>query len=378
MKRPLLVLCIAVFVLALFASLPFLLWHLQGETPLSLLIVDKTVPVRDFREHKGLVWILNHYRFVRAENGKPFSPEEDYAGFVPLPDGRYRIRPLPPLPARRFDLIYLADTYGVYKADFLRENRPGARSELIYGGLQPDEVRLVERARQQGSWVIAEFNSFASPTGGEARRAITTLLGVRWNGWMGRRFTELKKDVEVPEWAVRGYRQQYGREWNFTGSGFIFVHEDGRLLVLRDREEVGPDRLRIVIPEQVARQWGVPASVPYGYWFDIVAPREGAEVVGEYRFDATPAGRELLARAGIPLVFPAIVRQRGETGGTYYFAGDFVDQQRVPLFFRLRGTPVLRSLFTVTDNESTSFFYWKLYVPMMKAILDDIARQRPR
>ncbi|WP_298431871.1 hypothetical protein [Geobacter sp.] len=53
MQRPILVIATALIVLALLASLPFVLWHLQPETPLSVLIVGKTVPVRDYREILG-------------------------------------------------------------------------------------------------------------------------------------------------------------------------------------------------------------------------------------------------------------------------------------------------------------------------------------
>ncbi len=56
-------------VLVLFA--PYWLWWLKPETKLDLLIVDKTVPDRSYREHQGLVWVLNQQKYVHG-NGERY------------------------------------------------------------------------------------------------------------------------------------------------------------------------------------------------------------------------------------------------------------------------------------------------------------------
>ena len=64
------------------------------------------------------------------------------------------------------DIIYIADTYGVYKEDFpwIKKDREGYRSSLIYGGLQMEEWEAITDRLQQKkrSTLIAEFNSLAS------------------------------------------------------------------------------------------------------------------------------------------------------------------------------------------------------------------------
>lgn len=47
-----------------------------------MLVIDKTVPDDTYREHKGLMWLLNQQKYVQS-NGEPYRLKEDYVGFVP-------------------------------------------------------------------------------------------------------------------------------------------------------------------------------------------------------------------------------------------------------------------------------------------------------
>lgn len=84
-------------------------------------------------------------------------------------------------------ILYIADTYGVYENDF-NEKPSTERSKLVYGGLSLVEVELIKKAGYKGRTVIAEFNSFSSPTNEAAREQIYDLLGLRWTGWISRYF----------------------------------------------------------------------------------------------------------------------------------------------------------------------------------------------
>ena len=101
-----------ILVMAVTAS-PFLIWQLKKPTDLNMLVIDKTVPDQTFREHQGLMWMLNQAK-VRKD-GKPYKISKDYAGFYPKGDKTYSIKSLPK--TNSADMIYITDTYGVYKED---------------------------------------------------------------------------------------------------------------------------------------------------------------------------------------------------------------------------------------------------------------------
>ncbi|AQQ54001.1 hypothetical protein [Planococcus lenghuensis] len=112
MKKHLLIL----FGIIFFLMQPFFLWLLEPEETLDVAVLDKTVPQENYREHHGLIWLLQHYKY-RAAEGEPYRNIADYYGFIPdEADESYGIRTLPPS-LDGTDLIYVADTYGVYKED---------------------------------------------------------------------------------------------------------------------------------------------------------------------------------------------------------------------------------------------------------------------
>lgn len=94
-------------------------------------------------------------------------------------------------------------------------NLTGERSELIYGGITLEEVEFIKRSAYKGTTVIAEFNTFASPTDIRAKNALYDLLGLRWTGWIGRYFKDLSIGGEVPVWVVRNYEAQQNKPWEF-------------------------------------------------------------------------------------------------------------------------------------------------------------------
>lgn len=364
------------FIVALLLS-PWLTWFLQRPRPLAVLVVDKTVPVANYREHKGLMWVMNRFRFVDPAIGEPFRYDRDYAGFFPQRNNRYAITPVPSA-NRRLDLVYFADTYGVYAADLLGGDTRGVRSRLLYGGLQPGELDTATAALRPGGTLVAEFNTFADPAAASERAHFTEVLGVEWSGWTGRFYQDLDRDGEVPLWLVENYETQFRRPWTFTGPGFAFVHEDNRVFALVQSRDVEPFGLRIVFPDSVARRYGVSDRVPYFYWFDIVSPREGTLVEAEYEFQLLPPGRAALDSAGIPARFPAILHRRDPAFDRYYFAGDFADNNDVPWPFRLRGWDRVERLLAWTKGESNALFYWGVYVPLLHHLLDAAARRPAR
>ncbi|KJE27756.1 hypothetical protein LG52_980 [Geobacillus kaustophilus] len=350
-------------------SAPYWLWWLKPEMELNLLIVDETVPDRSYREHQGLVWLLNQQKYVRS-NGERYKAARDYVGFAPKKDGTYTVRPLPK-EMGRYDAVYIADTYGVYEEEFVRKQTDGARSAKVHGGLDLKEMEaLWQFARQGGKTLIAEFNSMAYPTEKEVRASFAQLFGLQWTGWIGRYFPDLGSR-EVPIWVKENYKAQYGKLFSFRGPGVVLVDETDRLLVL-DQRDLGDEGVVLSSTKAGEAHWGEKMRVPYSYWFDIVKPLDEHMVLATYTLSLSERGKEKLWAIGLPLSFPAVVRYETKTYQSYYFCGDYADQGELPSVYQTVGLDVWRK-WTVDGRPDTgTAFYWKAYVPMMKAILREI------
>jgi len=364
---------------AVLALLPWACYGLRPERTLDVAVVDKTVPYRDRREHRALFWLLRHLKVVKPD-GTRYKADEDYLGAFPGPrsgDPPERTVELTPARAAAADLLYFADTYGVYEADLESGWRMQAaleRSPKIYGGLETAEVEAARRNLAAGGRVVAEFNTFASPTGDDARRAMEQLLGVRWTRWIGRFFHRLENEDEVPGWMRRNYLRIHGEPWEFEGPGYVLLRDDERIEVLRAGQEsrnigLTIERERPVDPLLHEARDGV----PYSFWFDLVEPAAGTRVLARYVWHLEPAGRERLRAHGLPESFPAVCRRQPPGGGTaLYFAGDFADTFTSDRAMPFAGYAALKRWvegFKLAPSESA--FYWRFYVPLMSRVVDE-------
>ncbi|MEK1831709.1 hypothetical protein AAAC51_31080 [Priestia megaterium] len=68
-----------ILVMGITAS-PFLIWQLKKPTDLNMLVIDKTVPDQTFREHQGLMWMLNQAK-VRKD-GSLMKSQKIMQGFT--------------------------------------------------------------------------------------------------------------------------------------------------------------------------------------------------------------------------------------------------------------------------------------------------------
>ena len=70
-------------------------------------------------EHRSLFWLLGHLKIVRPD-GEPYDRDRDYVGAFPGPvpgDPPREVTDLSLEHVEGIDLLYLADTYGVYEKD---------------------------------------------------------------------------------------------------------------------------------------------------------------------------------------------------------------------------------------------------------------------
>ena len=361
-------------VAALLVLVPFLLWKALPPRTLKVLVVDKTVPDASRREHAGLFWILNHRKY-RQPNGTDYQADRDYYGFFPQAHHTWEIKE-PSITAAAPDLIYLADTYGVYTEEFYGAPL-GNRSRPIYAGLRPEETKDIQSALGGCLTLVGEFNTFASPTDGEARLACERWFGLAWNGWIARFFQDLERGGEVPPWAVRNYERQTGQEWAFSGPGMLFVNEDDRVEVLVDGVDVEAGRgLRMLARPEGAARLDLPRDARYDYWFDLVKPEPGTEVLADYDLPLLPAGERKLKALGLGRRSPAILSAWQGRTHAYYFAGDFADAWPPPNFTRLRGLAGLRQATMGEEAGDPQGFFWRVYVPVMTRILEETWARR--
>lgn len=355
--------CLFIYIIlfVIVVTSPFWLWKIQPAKKLNVLIVDKTVPDRSYREHKGLVWVLNNGKYIK-NNMQPYTIASDYKGFEPKTEGKYQISHLPKN-LNAYDVMYLTDQYGVYKEEFSRENELGKRSEKVYGGLDEREVDHIEKAliSGKGKTIISEFNTFGSPTSEAVRAKISNLLNLNWSGWTGRYFSDLNSS-EVPEWIKRNYEQTH-RQWKFTGQGFVFVSKNNYIVVINHKDLKGSGAL-FRLTDKGKQQFSQELDGVYQYWFDINEARNKDEILATYQLPISNKAKRKLKEYGIPASFPAIINHQNIKYSSYYFSGDFADETEVPGIYQTTGLDLWKKHFSARNS-----FYWDVYVPLMKNIL---------
>jgi hypothetical protein len=360
------IIAICLFILI---TLPIVLWFSEPNKECHVAIIDKTVPNETFREHQGLVFLLNYLKYKNGF-GDTYDLRKDFYGFYPNEEKRgYKIKPLP-TDYDGYDMIYLADTYGVYEKDFpwVEKEREGSRSPLVYGGLDEQEWLNIHNRleKDEKSLFIAEYNAFASPTGIEVMESVTAFLGVDWDGWVGRYFDEVDYNInlEIPQWVI----DEFGESWQYSGSGFLLVNDfTSEILVLEGTKHVLDKGINLTFTKEGEDFFGLEKSPNYHYWFDIVTPERGSTALAYYNWNLTDSGKEFLEENGIPTEFAAVIKNERGSCTSYYFAGDYNDIGVVPRLYKFRGLP---KLYSVLEINTDSDFYWSTYFPMMDKILE--------
>lgn len=332
---------ILVFSLLILAILPIVLWLVEPSKRLDVAIINKTVADGSYRKHLGLTWLLNHLKY-QGSSGQPYENDQIH----PSADDY-----------SKYDVIYLADTYGIQKG------------EKIHGGLEEAEwtsivSRLMDRKK---SLLIADYNSFAPPTSEEVRASVTDFLGLNWTGWIGCYFEELdyKKNEAIPQRLV----DSYDGAWSFGGEGFILLNNlDGTVVVLEGEKHIRDGGINLSFTEEGEELFGLKRSSNYADWFDIITVKNQATVLADYAWNLSAQGEELLARYDIPTEFAAVIRSEHGSSSAYYFAGDFTDLASAPYFYQNKGLP---AVYQIAQKYSDSAFYWSTYVPMMTVILEE-------
>lgn len=343
----------------------YFVWQMKEARVLRVAILDKTVPDLSYSGHKGLVWSMNHFKFVKEDHSN-YVVDKDYYGFFPNKDKTYEIKDLDLSPDP--DLLYITNPYGVYSAD----------NKKIYGGLQQEDVQKIKSSIYKGMSLIAEYNTFESTADVETRKSLYKILGVEWIGWIGHTFTDLSRDKEVPNWAVSNYEKQSGMKWEFHGPGFLFINEQNEVVVLEGGKDSGKTGCTFSLTQDGETFFGTKIAVRYNDWFDIIKQTTSQGILANYQLDVTESGVKKLNEKGIPTTFPAVVKNDLGTYNSYYFAGNYAESNETPSIYQFSGLDRVISWLKRDTDKSMQPFYWKAYLPMMNKILGDLAEAQKR
>lgn len=379
MRRIHLLIIVIIIIVSYFVS-----WHLIPVRELPFLVVDKTVPETDYREHRVIFWLAKHWR-IAGETGEFLQAEKDYLGYHPETDRREN------LTSGDLDgirLLYLADTYGIYNyeegLEEYEEKLPHEEQPvtLDFGGFNLKETEVIEDfARRDNAMLVGEHNIFAYPTytEPEASEKLQDLFGVKYEGWLLRYFPHLD---EVAFWIKQLYTRMYGKEWDFDGPGIVIIREDVPLFGWQED-------LLIFQAEDFTGAWptvhnmehpltdGAACQVPYLYWMEILNPVSGADVLTYYELPFKEESVSGLERRGLSTRIPAMVHYQPKNEGTrIYFAGDFADQLRPILPAGLTGSASIQRFLTYLPGLPVEYrFCFRWYAPVLNNIMEEAMRQ---
>jgi hypothetical protein len=342
---------------------PHIAWLLRPSRSLSVAVVDKTVPFRNFREHGFFDWLLRASK-IKSPEGRFLEEERDYVGYDPVAKVGHDLEPSY---LAKADALFIADTYGVYRGDYERPGDVAAleRSPRMYGGLSDAEAAAIEAFSARAGLLIGEFNTFASPTPDSARDALERTFGVRWTHWVGRYWPNIQDHNEVPRWVGTVYERIYKKPLTVTGAVFVFVREDEDMVVLEAGKHLNEDVIAIEQTNDAPSGW--PEHSSYWYWLDVVEQTDAA-VLYEHVLDLTPDGRALMAEHKLAARFPALTQRHGRA--TYYFAGDFVDSGVERPSPENLGTLWWRRTTIGRSGTPDERFLWGWYVPILERLIE--------
>lgn len=375
-------------ILMIILGIPIILWLswlLTTPLPMSVFIMDKSSYTSEKIESRAINWVMKHYRFVKP-NGKNYDANLDYYGFFPSDEPNYTIRDLSklnPLEIQRlaleYHVAYFADNYGVYSSEWPVSNTDSGRIEMIYGGLEWEELLFIEYMLSMNHPVLAEFIFLAPPTLPAQRKKAEELLGIKWQSWTGRFFHTLDPnapDHAIPEWIPALYESQNSRSWSFTRPGIVLVNENQTLVVLEQSKTLNDPRLLIHTNTHNQRVYGLDDKINFPGWFAITFPTSStAEVISWYEFDLTAEGEELLKKHRIPFRFPAVIKDDGNAK-MVYMAGDFGQSAISNRFVRLKGSRYAELFLSdLNDPTDKSGFFLAYYLPLIRKLMSDYHKE---
>lgn len=380
MTKKRIILLLVLFII-LFPLWMWLAWLFTPKKKLVVAIIDKTAMTKEGQEHVSFTWILNHNRFTKNKT-KLYTAENDYFGFFPKENENFRIKGLERFSTAQLeklsndaDMAYYTDTYGIYSNEWYLRNNDVERSGIVYGGMSEQDIDFLRNMKARHKLIIAEFNTIGSPTKADIRSEFENMFGLKWTGWTGKYFSSLDTSVntELPRWLINNFKNEHGGQWPFHNAGIAFVNNSDYVVVVEEKTQLNDPLPHIECNATGQKTFGLPESIKYSYWFDIIQPDTTVnKIIAEYSVNLNAAGKAELQKNNIPFRFPAITMHKGTDYQFYYFSGDFCDNRINMLSSYFKGIRLFKSFFYNSKGsaERTSFF-WNYYQPLMTTIVND-------
>ncbi|NCB42564.1 MAG: hypothetical protein EOM59_08080 [Clostridia bacterium] len=356
--------------------LPQFLWNSAEPIPLDVWIVDKTVAENNYSEHKGVMWALNYLKVVSPQSKEPFAYNQDYFGTFPESINHFSIKKLPGFEGETIqeenpDLIYLADTYGIYKSIRTEENSFANSPELLYGGLDVDEINYISSNLNRNNVLVGEYDIINHSN----KEMLEDLFNITWSGYSGKYFRDLASYGDVPMSVIESYEAS-GEQWLFSGPGLVIMSKEDVVYVLTAQEHLQKKGFFFAFNDAYQSEFSVYKNIQFDGWFDIIKANPSTETIAEYSMNLTEKGDELFNELGLSTNIPAIVRSNNTQYTSYYFAGDFAQRASGEKNSYGYGYVKLRRILSFTSESDNSSFFWKAYIPLMEKIVGDVVHKK--
>lgn len=357
----------------------FLVWFFWPKTKLVIAIVDKTVLSKSGQEHASLTWVLRNDKFSKTSKDL-YRTDRDYFGFFPSENRKYDLKGLERASDKNLerlshnaDMAYIADTYGIWSKEWY-STKSATGQQQLYGGLSDKDMLFLKKMKQKKKLIIAEFNTFATPTPDSIAKDFEQTFKIKWTGWIGKYFDSFDtvKSNELPKWLIANYKAQNNNKWPFKKSGVAFVNKNNKIVVLEYVNHLNAEAPYILTRKEERKRYSVPNNIKYSFWFDVMQTSRLNKIISFYDLKVNEAGFKILTENNIPAQFPAIIEHYRDDYKFYYFCGDFADNPISQRGAYFKGITFFRKLFYNDDitAERTSFF-WEFYRPMLSNILHD-------
>jgi hypothetical protein len=223
--------------------------------------------------------------------------------------------------------------------------------------------------KDRNKLIVMEYNSFDYPTAQFDSYRTQEKLGITFSGWTGKYFSSLDTtSKEFPIWMTAMYRKEYRKPWTYTKPGIVILKEKD-IVVLEEGTHLKNAMLHIVTDSVYCKKYGVPGSVAFDKWFDIIDPLQN-KIISKFKIETTPIGDTLLLNNNLSDGFPAVV-QEPVAQRIYYFSGDFANYDAPFWTARFKGVDKLKGILYSDKPDDTRRFFWLYYKPLINGIFSD-------
>lgn len=151
------------------------------------------------------------------------------------------------------------------------------------------------------------------------------------------------------------------------------MNSDDRILILEAGTHLQQTLPQIITGEEGQQHYGMPATMHYSFWFDVIKPdKRMNHVISQFKIDVNDAGNYEMTKYGLSPIFPAITAHVNSDYRFLYFSADFADNPIRLNSSYFKGMRFFNSfMYNRRDPLDRTGFFWKVYQPLVTTILND-------